>query len=129
MGGGECLPDPMNRVTTNRRPSRSVNEGPSMRRRLLATLPVAAVLLAGSGCLCLDDFPRLRGLFHGNGNGCCPPGGVVYDVEGPILDGMPVAAPAPPPTNGMPPPRLVPQPMTSPEAEPTPFKPTNKKGK
>ena len=39
-----------------------------------------------------------------------------------------VAAPALPPTEGMPPPRLVPQPMGSPEAEATPFKPT-KKGK
>lgn len=99
-----------------------------MSRRTLATISLATALLAGAGCLSLDDFPRLRSLWHGNG--CCPPS-VAYDAEGPILEGDQVGAPGPSPlpAEGMAPqPRLVPQPLTQPEAEPTPYKPT-KKGK
>lgn len=101
-------------------------------RRSLATFSVSVGLLVTAGCLSLDDFPRLRSLLPGHG--CCPPPGVAYDVEGPILEpgevfaGPPTMVQPSAPETLAPQPRLVPQPLTAPEAEPTPYKPT-KRGK
>src|SRR5262245_54992336 len=111
-----------------------------MLRRSLVAVSLATALLALSGCMSCDEpmFPRLRSLLPGGNGPCCPPA-VAYDLEGPILEPSPVVGAPPVIGNGVPAvvngvpadgsvpqPRIVPQPLTQPEAQPVPYNPTKK---